>query len=115
MSSPAGVTEGLARFIHDTPREGGIPDAVAGKACKAIVDAFAAVLCGAASEVAPPLFRYLRQSGAQGDAIVLGTNVRTSAEMAALQARMRHPDTALEEVASLHKQILDLQKRLGQV
>jgi DNA primase len=40
---------------------------------------------------------------------------RLSAEMAALQARMRHPDTALEEVASLHKQILDLQKRLGQV
>ena len=38
-----------------------------------------------------------------------------ASEMAALQARMRHPDTGLDEVASLHKQILDLQKRLGQV
>jgi hypothetical protein len=36
-----------------------------------------------------------------------------SAEIAALQSRMRHPDTPLEEVGSLHKQILDLQKRLG--
>jgi DNA primase len=36
-------------------------------------------------------------------------------EMAALQARMRHPDTPLEEVGVIHKQILDLQKRLGQV
>lgn len=34
-------------------------------------------------------------------------------EIAVLQTRMRLPDTPLEEVASLHKQILDLQKRLG--
>lgn len=84
MSSPVGVTEGLARFIHDTPRDGGIPEAVAAKALKAIVDAFAAVLCGAVSEVAPPLFRYIKQSGSQGEAIVLGTGLRTSPEMAAL-------------------------------
>jgi hypothetical protein len=56
MSSEVGVTQGLARFIHDTPR-GGLPELVAGKASKAIVDAFAAVLFGAVSEAAPPLQR----------------------------------------------------------
>lgn len=84
MNSTPGVTEGLARFIHDTPRAGGVPEPVAGKAVKAVVDAFAAVLSGVASEVASPLFRYIRQSGAQGDALVLGTQMRTSPEMAAL-------------------------------
>lgn len=84
MNTPVGVTEGLARFIHETPRTGGIPEPVAAKAVKAIVDAFAAVLCGAVSEVAPPLFRYIEQSGSHGDAIVLGTGMRTSPEMAAL-------------------------------
>jgi len=83
MTSLVGVTEGLARFIHDTPRNS-LPDPVADKADKAIVDAFAAVLCGAVSEVAPPLLRYVAQSGSHGEAIVLGTNVRTSPEMAAL-------------------------------
>jgi len=36
-----------------------------------------------------------------------------SAEIAVLQARQRLPGLPVEEVASLHKQILDLQKRLG--
>jgi len=36
-----------------------------------------------------------------------------SAEIAILQARQRLPGLPVEEVASLHKQILDLQKRLG--
>jgi DNA primase len=40
---------------------------------------------------------------------------RLSAEMTALQARMRHPDTPMDELTSLHKQILDLQNRLGHV
>lgn len=40
---------------------------------------------------------------------------RLTAEISALQARMRHPDTRMDEVASLHKQILDLQNRLGHV
>ncbi len=38
-----------------------------------------------------------------------------AAEIAALQARNRHPDTPLDEIGLLHKQILDLQRRLGQV
>jgi DNA primase len=38
-----------------------------------------------------------------------------SAQIAALQMRMRHPDVRMEDTASLHKQILDLQKRLGHV
>lgn len=33
-------------------------------------------------------------------------------EIAAFQARMRHPDTQMEEAGLLHKQILDLQERL---
>ncbi len=37
---------------------------------------------------------------------------KLAAEMAALQSRMRHPDARMEEVAELHKQILDLQGRL---
>jgi hypothetical protein len=36
-----------------------------------------------------------------------------SAQIAVLQARQRLPGLPVEEVASLHKQILDLQKRLG--
>jgi 2-methylcitrate dehydratase PrpD len=84
MSSTVGVTEDLARFVHDSPREGGIPEAAVTKALKAIIETFADVLLGAASEAAPPLFRYLKQSGSQGEAIVLGTNMRTSPEMAAL-------------------------------
>lgn len=35
--------------------------------------------------------------------------------IAALQAKMRAPETGISEVAELHKQILDLQKRLGEV
>ncbi len=37
---------------------------------------------------------------------------KLSGEIAALQARQRLPGLSVEEVASLHKQILDLQKRL---
>ena len=83
MQRKAMVTEGLATFVHDLgPEE--VPQAVLDKARKAVIDAFAAILCGAASEVAPPLLRYVARSGAQGEASVLGTDVRTSAEMAAL-------------------------------
>lgn len=35
--------------------------------------------------------------------------------IAALQAKMRAPETGISEAAELHKQILDLQKRLGEV
>jgi DNA primase len=37
---------------------------------------------------------------------------KLSSEVVALQSRMRHPDTSVEEVGSLHKQILDLQRHL---
>jgi DNA primase len=40
---------------------------------------------------------------------------RISTEIAALQARMRLPDLPVEEVTLLHKQILDLQRGLGQL
>ena len=77
------VTAGLAAFVRDT-RLAQIPAEVVGKATKAIVDAFGAILCGAASEVAPPLLQYLKGAHARGEAIVLGTGLKTSAELAAL-------------------------------
>jgi len=83
MRAAPKVTAGLAAFVRDT-RLAQIPEEVLGKASKAIVDAFGAILCGAASEVAPPLLRYLGTSHAQGDAIVLGTHLKTTAELAAL-------------------------------
>lgn len=83
MSAAPKVTAGLAAFVRDTALAQ-VPAEVLGKASKAIVDAFGAILCGAASEVAPPLMRYLAASPASGDAIVLGTACRTTAEMAAL-------------------------------
>ena len=83
MSAQPKVTAGLAAFVRDT-QLAQIPDAVREKACKAIVDAFGAILCGAASEVAPPLLRYLDGAHAPGDVLVLGTGRTTSAEMAAL-------------------------------
>ena len=83
MKEAPEVTAGLAVFVRDT-QLAHIPEEVLGKASKAIVDAFGAILCGAASEVAPPLMRYLAQSPASGEAIVLGTAQKTSAELAAL-------------------------------
>lgn len=83
MQETVKVTEALAAFIHDLTPEN-VPEAVTAKARKATVDAFAAILCGAASEVAPPLLRYLARAATTGNAIVLGTGVKTSAEMAAL-------------------------------
>ena len=83
MSSTAHVTESLAKFIAETP-SGAIPDIVVERACKAAVDAFAAILAGATSEVAPPLFRYVGRAGGEGKAVVLGTAVTTTPELAAL-------------------------------
>jgi 2-methylcitrate dehydratase PrpD len=83
MTHSANVTEGLASFICATRLEQ-IPAAVLAKADKAIVDAFGAIVCGAVSEVAPPLLRYLQSMHAPGDAIVFGTDATTSTEMAAL-------------------------------
>lgn len=40
---------------------------------------------------------------------------RIRAQITALQTRMRLPETGMAEAAELHKQILDLQKRLGEV
>lgn len=77
------ATEGLSRFITECRYET-LPEAVLEKARQAIVDAFAAILCGAASELGPVLFRYLANAAPKGRSPVLGTGVTTSAEMAAL-------------------------------
>jgi 2-methylcitrate dehydratase PrpD len=81
--STTNVTEGLATFVAQTPASA-IPDAVLDRACKATIDAFAAIVAGATSEVAPPLFQYLRRAGGTGKAVVLGTAVTTAPELAAL-------------------------------
>jgi 2-methylcitrate dehydratase PrpD len=49
-----------------------------------IADTFSANLAGATSDVLPVLANYIKASGAVGDKIVLGTGIRTSAELAAL-------------------------------
>ncbi|ALM83603.1 MmgE/PrpD family protein [Bordetella sp. N] len=54
------------------------------KAKKVIVDTFAVILAGADSEVEEPLMRYLDMTPAAGKAPILGTDRRTTAEMAAL-------------------------------
>lgn len=78
-----GLTEAIARFVADS----GIADAPDGaveKSKKVLADTFAVMLAGAGSEVAPPLLQYVAQSGAGGDCPILGTKLRTNAELAAM-------------------------------
>jgi 2-methylcitrate dehydratase PrpD len=77
------VTERLADFVERT-KAPVIPELVFERACKAAVDAFAAIVAGATSEVAPPLLEYVSRSGGQGRAVVLGTGITTTPEFAAL-------------------------------
>jgi 2-methylcitrate dehydratase PrpD len=79
----AGLTEITARFI-DAASLSAMPADAVEKAKKVIADTFAVILAGAGSEVAPPLLEYLAQSGERGDCALLGTNVTTSPELAAL-------------------------------
>ncbi len=78
-----GLTDEIARFIANASLQA-MPEAVLGKAKKCVADTFGVMVAGAYSEVAPPVLRYLDNSGAQGTATVVGTARRTSAEMAAL-------------------------------
>ncbi|HSQ05193.1 MAG TPA: MmgE/PrpD family protein [Burkholderiales bacterium] len=78
-----GLTETIAHFIHEKSLAD-CPEAAIDKAKKVIADTFAVILSGAGSEVAPPLLRYLKDSGEEGSAPVLGTGESTSPEMAAL-------------------------------
>jgi 2-methylcitrate dehydratase PrpD len=78
-----GATETIAEFIAGTSAAG-FPEGSVEKTKKAIVDTLAAVVAGAGSEVAEPFDKFLEGSFAPGDVPVLGTNIRTSPETAAL-------------------------------
>jgi 2-methylcitrate dehydratase PrpD len=77
-----GLTETLAAFIQAKTLADFPPEALE-KAKKAIADTFAVVLAGAGSEVAPPLLRYVEQSGEHGTSPILGSGRTASPEMAA--------------------------------
>ncbi len=78
-----GLTEGIARFIHDKSLPD-FPEGTVEKTKKIIVDTFAAILSGAGSELEPPLMDYLQKSGDVGDSPILGTDRRAGGELAAL-------------------------------
>ncbi|MGZ5224527.1 MAG: MmgE/PrpD family protein [Burkholderiales bacterium] len=78
-----GLTETIARFVADTGADD-FPAQTTERAKKVVADTFACIVAGAGSEVAKPLSRYVERSGATGDRAVIGTNIRTSAEMAAM-------------------------------
>jgi 2-methylcitrate dehydratase PrpD len=79
----AGLTEALAQFIQAKAWQDFPPEAVE-KAKKALADTFAVILAGAASEVAPPLMRYVEQASDSGASPILGSGRTASPEMAAL-------------------------------
>lgn len=79
----AGLTESIARFVADTDASDFPPSAME-KAKIVVADTFACIVAGAGSETAEPLARYVERSGARGDKRVLGTRMRTSAELAAM-------------------------------
>jgi 2-methylcitrate dehydratase PrpD len=78
-----GLTEALAQFIHDKTLQDFPPQAL-DRAKKALADTFAVILAGAASEVAPPLWRYVEQASDSGASPILGSGRTASPEMAAL-------------------------------
>lgn len=78
-----GLTEGIARFIHDHS----LPDYPQGaveKTKKVIADTFAAILSGAGSELEPPLMDYAASTGDAGTSPILGSSRRAGGELAAL-------------------------------
>lgn len=79
----AGLTETIAHFVADTTARD-FPAQATENAKKVIADTFACIIAGAGSEVAQPLLRYVSRAGASGDRPILGTNVRTSAELSAM-------------------------------
>ena len=78
-----GLTEAIARFVADTGASDFPPDAI-DNAKKVVADTFACIIAGAGSETARPLARYVERSGTSGERRVLGTRIRTSAELAAM-------------------------------
>jgi len=78
-----GLTDTLARFIHDGSLRD-LPDGAVEKAKKVITDTFGVILAGAGSELAPPLLRYTALAGEPGNSPILGTAHTCAPEIAAL-------------------------------
>jgi 2-methylcitrate dehydratase PrpD len=79
----AGLTETLARFIHDQSLAD-LPPPALERAKKGLADSFAVILAGAGSEVAAPLARYVAAAGERGDSPILGSTLSATPEVAAL-------------------------------
>jgi 2-methylcitrate dehydratase PrpD len=79
----SGLTQTLAEFIQTTSLEE-LPAGALDRAKKAVADTCAVILAGAGSEVAPPLLRYIAESGDRGESPILGSGRTASREMAAL-------------------------------
>lgn len=79
----AGLTEVMARAAVEKRLEQ-FDAEIIDKAKKVIVDTFAVILAGAASEVTEPLERYLHVSDNNGPAPILGTSWTSNGETAAL-------------------------------
>jgi 2-methylcitrate dehydratase PrpD len=78
-----GLTESVAEFVANT-HSGDFPPEAIEKAQRVVTDTFGCIVAGAGSETAEPLLRYVSRAGAHGDRAVLGTSLRTSAELAAM-------------------------------
>lgn len=78
-----GLTETLARFIHEKGLRD-LPQSAPEKAKKVIADTFAVMLAGAGSEVAAPLLRYAELCGEKGTSPILGASRTSTPEIAAL-------------------------------
>lgn len=79
----SGLTDSIARFIAAIDW-GDLPSVAIEKSNRVLTDTFAVILAGSGSEVAEPLAKYARHAGHAGEHPVLGTRIRTSAEIAAL-------------------------------
>ncbi len=79
----AGLTEGIAEFIT-TKGLADFPAGAVDNAKRVIADTVGVILAGAVAEVSEPLLTYAAGTGATGNAVVLGTSLRTSPEVAAM-------------------------------
>ena len=77
------LTQVFADFVTKTPASA-IPQAAFERAAKCIVDTVGCMLAGSASEVTEPMERFLEAGPTGGDAVVVGTNLRTRPELAAM-------------------------------
>ena len=77
------LTQVFADFVTKTPSSA-IPQAAFERAAKCIVDTVGCMLAGSASEMTEPMEQFLAAGPASGDAIVIGTDLRTRPELAAM-------------------------------